>query len=154
MGPCLDLTLATIPIVQARGLDAILVMEELINPVYDSKNPNLHFAIEVVDDTGKKSFLDYEAINQVRIGRGNYFNEREDVQPVDVQRFDASGISPSENIWSILGAESSVQLKSGIFDFRRLLEQLTQNNTYQTLRRYLQACGGNPNLKFRYVASA
>ena len=143
MNPCLDLTLATIPLVKARGFEPILVVEELIHPV--THQPAVHFAIEAGN-----LYLDYSGSNRVIIGEGKYQNARKS-KSLSLRRFDGKTILPSEDICQIMGI-NSLYNDSGTerYSFHENIQRLIRDNTSQTWHNYIFQHGLNSPFKIAH----
>ncbi len=82
MGPCLDLTQVMQTLLQRRGVQPVLVMEEYTSNKYHLMT--LHFALEIPSTDGTYT-LDFTTRNDVEFRKGTYINRIE--TPIDSRVF-------------------------------------------------------------------
>ncbi len=152
MNPCLDLTLASSHLMNLKGIEHDLIIEEhspskdfnfdKSKKVIKDFDYRLHFGIDFLYNKEKWG-IDYRRENEVYILKGGYAG-REDIQRSSLTIINGKNLSPDKPIYETLGYNSLQELikdKFNGFSLEKNISRLNKDNDIQNFEEYKKRNG-------------
>lgn len=152
MNPCLDLTLASSHLMNLKGIEHDLIIEEhspskdfnfdKSKKVIKNFDYRLHFGIDFLYDKEKWG-IDYKRENEVYILKGGYTG-RGDIPRSSITRINGKNLSPNKPLYETLGYNSLQELikdKFNGFSLEKNICRLNKDNDIQNFEEYKKRNG-------------
>lgn len=143
MNPCLDVTLVSATILNSKGIDYKMSIEEYL-PNEEYNFNRLHFALEYKYED-KNFFINYKTLNEVQISKGNY-SGRKDLKLDQIFYIPGEDLDPEKTVYQSLGFDSLEALlknKLNNYSLKSNIDRLKKDNSEELFNKFVNIYGEN-----------